>query len=62
MVKGSAAHCNAVVFPPIVVAAGYFVCMSCHQFYLGVLGWTDLAQDTNQWRALVKTVMNFRVP
>jgi hypothetical protein len=25
------------------------------------MDWIDLAQDRNQWRALVKTVMNFRV-
>jgi hypothetical protein len=24
--------------------------------------WIDLAQDSNQWRALVNTVMNIRVP
>jgi hypothetical protein len=24
--------------------------------------WIDLAQDRNQWRALVSTVMNLRVP
>jgi hypothetical protein len=24
--------------------------------------WIELAQDRNQWKALVKTVMNLRVP
>jgi hypothetical protein len=26
------------------------------------MNWIDLAQDRNQWRALVNTVMNLRVP
>jgi hypothetical protein len=26
------------------------------------MDWIDLAQDKNQWRALVNTVMNLRVP
>jgi hypothetical protein len=27
-----------------------------------VMGWIDLAQDRDQWRVFVQTVMNLRVP
>jgi hypothetical protein len=37
MVKDSAAHCNAVFFPPVVAASGYFGYVGYHQFYLVVL-------------------------
>jgi hypothetical protein len=28
----------------------------------GVMNWIDLAQDRDQWRNLLNTVVNFRVP
>jgi hypothetical protein len=28
----------------------------------GNMDWTDLAQDRDRWRALVKTVLNIRFP
>jgi hypothetical protein len=29
---------------------------------LGGMDWTHLTQDKDQWRALVRTIMNLRVP
>jgi hypothetical protein len=28
----------------------------------GIMDWIDLTQDRDQWKALVNTVMNLRVP
>jgi hypothetical protein len=32
------------------------------KWMLDGMGWIDLAQDRDQWRALANTLMNFRVP
>jgi hypothetical protein len=29
---------------------------------MGVIDWTDLAQGTDQWRALMNTAMKLQVP
>jgi hypothetical protein len=36
--------------------------MDLREIGWGGMDWIDLAQDGNQWRALVNTVMNLRVP
>jgi hypothetical protein len=36
--------------------------MDRREIGLGVMDWIDLAQDVDRWRALVNTVMNYRVP
>jgi hypothetical protein len=35
--------------------------MDVREIVCGVTDWIDLAQDRDQWRALVNTVMNLRV-
>jgi hypothetical protein len=35
--------------------------MDLREILWGDMDWIDLAQDRNQWRALVNAVMNFRV-
>jgi hypothetical protein len=36
--------------------------MDLRDIGLGGMDWIDLAQDRDQWNALVNTVMNIRVP
>jgi hypothetical protein len=36
--------------------------MDLREIGWGAMDWIDLAQDRDQWRVLVDTVMNFRVP
>jgi hypothetical protein len=36
--------------------------MDLREIGWGGMGWLDLAQERDQWRALVKTVMNLGVP
>jgi hypothetical protein len=36
--------------------------MGLREIRWGSMDWTDLDQDRNQWRVLMNTVMNLRVP
>jgi hypothetical protein len=36
--------------------------MDLREIELGGMDWIDLAEDRDQWKALVNTVMNLRVP
>jgi hypothetical protein len=36
--------------------------MDLREIGFGDVGWINLAQDRDRWRALVNTVMNLRVP
>jgi hypothetical protein len=36
--------------------------MDLREIHWGGMDWIDLAQDRNQWRAVVNTVINLQVP
>jgi hypothetical protein len=40
----------------------YVKCQDLRELGLDGVDWIDVAQDRDQWRALVNTVMNLRVP
>jgi hypothetical protein len=40
----------------------YNIKMDLRETGLGGVGWIDLAQDRDQWRALVNTIVNLWVP
>jgi hypothetical protein len=39
-----------------------YIKMDLGEIGWGGIDWIDLAQDRDQWKALLNTVMNFRVP
>jgi hypothetical protein len=41
---------------------GDIIKLDLREMGCGVMDWSDLAQDGDQWRAVVNTVMNLRVP
>jgi hypothetical protein len=40
----------------------YNIKMDLRSIGWGGMDWIDMAKDRDEWRALVNTVMNFRVP
>ena len=46
----------------VLCIVSYRIVMDVHEVRGGCGDWMELAQDKERWRALVSSVMNFRVP
>jgi hypothetical protein len=53
---------TSVQFQFYLLCTFTFVKLALREIGWDVMDWIDLAQDRDQWRALVNTVMNLRVP
>jgi hypothetical protein len=63
--KNRSIHCRGNVFSDPLPSSGLIrnnINMELREIGWGCMNWIDLAQDRDQWRALLNTVMNHQVP